>query len=106
MLAFSIYCSNAGTVAVSCSVVGGACEYGKRLDTESSFVPHTCKCESMTFGFVMEMAVVNDLLLLLLLLLLVVVSWDDDDDDDRNATALVMTGTGLFDDVDAQLPMK
>ena len=58
----------------------------------------------MTFGFVMEMAVVNDLLLLRLLLLLVVVSWDDDDD--RNATALVMTGTGLFDDVDAQLPMK
>jgi hypothetical protein len=55
----------------------------------------------MTFGFVMEMAVVNDLLLLL-----VVVSWDDDDDDDRNAAALVMTGTALFDDVDAQLPMK
>ena len=102
MLAFSIYCSNADTVAVSCSVVGGACEYGKRLDTESSFVPHTCKCESMTFGFVMEMAVVNDLLLLLLLL----VSWDDDDDDDRKAAALVMPGTALFDDVDAQLPMK
>ena len=102
MLAFSIYCSNAGTVAVSCSVVGGACEYGKRLDTESSFVPHTCKCESMTFGFVMGMAVVNDLLLLLLLV--VVVSWDDEDD--RNAAALVMPGTALFGDVDAQLPVK
>ena len=61
IFASSMHCNNDDTVAQFCNVDGGSCTYGYRLDTESSSVPQTCKCESITFGLMLdEIAIEED----------------------------------------------